>query len=104
VVRELRGAPEPSLDETIGRLEPVDLVIVEGYKAAPIPKIEVRRLAGAGGVPLAATDPNVIAVAADHACDGAGRPVFALDDAEGIADFIVKALAIRRPGAGAPSR
>jgi molybdenum cofactor guanylyltransferase/molybdopterin-guanine dinucleotide biosynthesis protein MobB len=104
VVRELRGAPEPSLDETIGRLEPADLVIVEGYKAAPIPKIEVRRLAGAGGVPLAATDPNVIAVAADHACDGAGRPVFQLDDAEGIADFIVKALGIRRPGAGAPSR
>src|SRR5262245_28932914 len=95
VVRELGGAPEPSLDDMIGRLEPCDLVIVEGYKAAPIPKIEVRRLAGARGVALAATDPNVIAIAADHACEGAGRPVFALDDAPGIVDFLVRTLGIR---------
>jgi molybdopterin-guanine dinucleotide biosynthesis protein B len=94
VVRELRGAPEPSLDEMIGRLEPCDLVIVEGFKAAPIPKIEARRLASARAVPLAATDPNVVAIAADHACDGAGRPVFALDDAEGIADFIARTLGV----------
>jgi molybdopterin-guanine dinucleotide biosynthesis adapter protein len=98
VVHELGAAPEPSLDEMIGRLEPADLVIVEGYKAAPIPKIEVRRLAGARAVPLAVTDPNVIAVAADHACDGAGRPVFALDDTEGIADFVVRTLGISRSG------
>jgi molybdopterin-guanine dinucleotide biosynthesis protein B len=94
VVRELGAAPEPSLDEMIGRLEPCDLVIVEGYKAAPIPKIEARRRAAARAVPLAATDPNVIAIAADHACDGAGRPVFALDDAAGIADLIVRTLGI----------
>jgi molybdopterin-guanine dinucleotide biosynthesis protein B len=98
VVRELEGAPEPSLDEMIGRLEPCDLVIVEGYKAAPIPKIEARRHAAVRAVPLAATDPNVIAIAADHACDGAGRPVFALDDAAGIADFIVRTLGISQPG------
>jgi molybdopterin-guanine dinucleotide biosynthesis adapter protein len=95
VVRELGGAPEPSLDDMIGRLEPCDLVIVEGYKAAPIPKIEARRLASALAVPLAAIDPNVIAIASDHGCDGAGRPVFALDDAAGIADFIVRTLGIR---------
>jgi molybdopterin-guanine dinucleotide biosynthesis protein B len=89
LVRELGGAPEPSLEEVIGRLDPCDLVIVEGYKAAPIPKIEVRRRAAARGEPLAERDPNVVAVAADHACDGAGRPVFALDDIAGIADFIV---------------
>jgi molybdopterin-guanine dinucleotide biosynthesis adapter protein len=94
VVCELGGAPEPSLDEMIGRLEPCDLVIVEGFKAAPIPKIEARRLASAAAVPLAASDPNVIAVAADHACDGAGRPVFALDDTEAIADFIVRTLSV----------
>jgi molybdopterin-guanine dinucleotide biosynthesis protein B len=94
VVHELGGAPEPSLEEVIGRLEPCDLVIVEGYKAAPIPKIEARRLAAARAVPLAATDPNVVAIAADHACDGAGRPVLALDDAAGIADLIVKTLGL----------
>jgi molybdopterin-guanine dinucleotide biosynthesis adapter protein len=103
VVRELGTAPEPTLDEMIDRLEPCDIVIVEGYKAAPIPKIEARRLAAARAAPLAATDPNVVAIAADHACDGAGRPVFALDDAKGIADFIVRTLGVRRSGSGCAS-
>ena len=94
LVRELGGAPEPSLEEVIGRLDPCDLVIVEGYKAAPIPKIEARRSASAHAEPLAPADPNVVAIAADHACDGAGRPVFALDDAAGIADFIVRRLGL----------
>jgi molybdopterin-guanine dinucleotide biosynthesis adapter protein len=92
LVKELGPEPEPPLDAVIGRLDPCDLVIVEGYKAAPIPKIEARRQAAARAEPLAAADPNVIAIAADHACDGAGRPVFALDDITGIADFLVKAL------------
>jgi molybdopterin-guanine dinucleotide biosynthesis protein MobB len=43
LVRELGADPEPTLDEMIGRLDSCDLVIVEGYKRAPIPKIEVRR-------------------------------------------------------------
>src|SRR4029079_7783416 len=41
LVHELRSAPEPSVQELLARLSPVDLVIVEGYKAAPIPKLEV---------------------------------------------------------------
>lgn len=100
VVRELGADPEPSLDEMIGRLEPCDLVVVEGFKAAPIPKIEVRRRAAARAVPLAPADPNVVAIAADHACDGAGRPVLELDDAAGIADFIVARLGVRPSGSG----
>jgi molybdopterin-guanine dinucleotide biosynthesis protein B len=99
VVRELGSAPEPSLDQMIRGLEPCDLVMVEGYKAAPIPKIEVRRRAAAHAKPLAPSDRNVVAIAADHACDGAGRPVFALDDATGIADFIVRTLGIGPSGA-----
>jgi molybdopterin-guanine dinucleotide biosynthesis protein B len=94
VVRELRDAPEPSLEEMIGRLDPCDLVLVEGYKAAPIPKIEARRRAAARAEPLAERDPNVVAIAADHPCDGAGRPVFAFDDVAAIADFIVKMLGV----------
>jgi len=94
MVRELSGAPEPTLDEMVARFEPCDLVIVEGFKAAPIPKIEARRLAAPRAVPLAATDPHVVAIAADHPCDGAGRPVFALDDVEAITEFIVGTLCI----------
>src|SRR5262249_26974428 len=89
VVRELGDEPEPSLEATIARLDPCDLVIVEGYKAAPIPKIETRRREAVRATPLAETDPNIIAVAADFACDVAGRPVLALDDVSGIADLIV---------------
>src|SRR4030081_2002471 len=40
LMHELRGAPEPSLMELLARLAPVDLVIVEGYKREPHPKLE----------------------------------------------------------------
>jgi molybdopterin-guanine dinucleotide biosynthesis protein B len=99
LVRELGGAPEPSLETMLARLDPCDLVIVEGYKAAPVPKIETRRSASARGEPLAERDPNVVAIAADHACDGCGRPVFALDDIAGLADFVVRELHLRQPSA-----
>src|SRR5262245_53694604 len=100
LVRELGGDPEPSLEQTIARLDPCDLVIVEGYKRAPIPKIETRRRAAARGTPLAEADPNVIAIAADYPCEAAGRPVLALDDAMAIADFIVARLSLALPHAG----
>jgi molybdopterin-guanine dinucleotide biosynthesis protein B len=90
VVSELRGAPEPSLDEVIAHLGPCDLVIVEGYKRAPIPKIEARRRASVRASPLADTDPNVVAIAADHPVEGRGLPVFSLDDVAAIADFVVE--------------
>jgi molybdopterin-guanine dinucleotide biosynthesis protein B len=92
LVSELAGTPEPALADIIGRLDPCDLVIVEGYKGAAIPKIETRRRAAARETPLAETDPNVIAIAADHAVDGQGLPVLALDDAAGIADFVIAAV------------
>jgi molybdopterin-guanine dinucleotide biosynthesis protein B len=100
VMRELGRDPEPSLQDMIARLDPCDLVIVEGYKAAPIPKLEVRRRAAVRATPLADTDPHVIAVAADHACDTAGRPLLALDDAAGIADFIVARLEVTPSASG----
>src|SRR3984893_16504179 len=43
LMHELRAAPEPSLRELLARLAPVDLVIVEGYKREPHPKLEVHR-------------------------------------------------------------
>lgn len=88
IVHELGDEPEPDLEEVIALLGPSDLVIVEGYKAAPIPKIEARRMGQVSKRSLAEADPNVIAIAADHAAEGHGRPVFALDDIAGIADHI----------------
>lgn len=88
MIEEIDARGEPSLEDIVGRLKPSDLVLVEGYKSAAIPKIEVRRAAVAAEKVLAATDPLVVAIAADYELDGHGKPVFALDDIEGIARLI----------------
>jgi molybdopterin-guanine dinucleotide biosynthesis adapter protein len=95
MITELKGAPEPELTEVLSWLDPCDLVIVEGYKGAAIPKIELRRTATHSKEPLADQDDMVLAIAADHAVEGHGLPVFSLDDATGIADFIMARKAVR---------
>jgi molybdopterin-guanine dinucleotide biosynthesis protein B len=92
VINELEGAPEPTLNEVISWVGPCDLIIVEGYKSAPIPKIEVRRNGAVSQVPLAGGYPGVCAIAADYNIDDKRLPVFALDDIAGIADFIAKSV------------
>lgn len=98
LVTELAGNPEASLDDVLARLDPADLILVEGYKAAPIPKIEVRRREARRHEPLADGDPSVVAIAADHEVDGKGLPVFALDDVGGIADYIAAHIRAGTPG------
>ena len=64
IMHELRGAPELSLAEALERLSPCDLVLVEGYKREPLPKLEVWR--SALGKPLLfPTDPLIVALATD---------------------------------------
>ena len=98
MIRELRGEPEPSLTEVAATLDPCDLIIVEGYKAAPVAKIEVRRFAASSRDPLAPGDDDVIAIAADHATDAHGRLVFALGDIDGLADLIERVVIGGRAG------
>jgi molybdopterin-guanine dinucleotide biosynthesis adapter protein len=87
LVHELRGAPEPALHDLLARMSPVDLVIVEGYKAAPIPKLEVHR--AAVGKPLLHPDDNcVVAVASDVPLPKVELPVVSLDDIDTIANII----------------
>ena len=100
---ELAGAPEPELGRVVSQLGPCDLVIVEGYKSAPIPKIEVRRSAAFSREPLADKDPNVIAIVADHAVEGNGLPIFSPDDIDAIADFIARAVDVRCAAPPAPA-
>ncbi len=93
LMHELGGAPEPDLGNLLERLAPADLVLVEGFKAAPHPKVEVHR--SATGHPLIAPgNPTVRAVASDSTIDSAGRPVFPLDDTNAIADFIARELGL----------
>lgn len=88
LIEEIEARGEPSLEEIALRLKPADIIFVEGYKSAAIPKIEVRRAAVATERLLAASDPLVIAIAADYEIDGHGRPVFTLDDIAGLGDLI----------------
>ncbi|MDB5934564.1 MAG: mobB [Massilia sp.] len=64
IMRELRGAGEPSLAEHVARLAPADLTLVEGYKWEPIAKLEVFR-PSLGKTALYPDDANIVAVASD---------------------------------------
>jgi molybdopterin-guanine dinucleotide biosynthesis protein B len=89
LVHELRGEAEPQLDTLLGKLSPVDVVIIEGYKREAHPKLEVYR--AAVGKPLIhPDDPQIVAIAADTALPSARVPVVSLDDIEGIADILLK--------------
>lgn len=96
VIHELREAPEPTLDELLARMEPVDLVVVEGFKRSPHPKIEVHR--AERGTPLLATeDRSVVAVASDGPLPGLDLPRLDLDDVAGIASFVLARLELAPP-------
>ena len=88
LMRELRGDPEPDLEELTIHLSPVDLVLVEGFKTSPHPKIECHR-AQTGQSLIAPGDPSILAIASDKAV-AATVPVLSLDDTAGIADFITR--------------
>ncbi len=86
---ELRGAPEPTSQELLARLAPVDLVLIEGFKRERHEKLEVFR-PDLGKPPLWPEDPHIIAVAAPAPLPGCPLPQLALDDAEAIASFIIR--------------
>lgn len=88
LVHESRGAPEPELAAHLARLSPCDLVLVEGFRHAALPKIEVWRAAN-GQSWLHLHDPHIIAVAAD-APPPDGLPHMNLNDVEAILAFILE--------------
>ena len=93
LMHELRGAPELSLDAALARLSPCDLVLVEGFKSAAIPKLEVYR-ASVGKSMLHPADPNIVAVATDGSLV-TPLPLFDLSDVAPIAAFIVTHAGLR---------
>jgi molybdopterin-guanine dinucleotide biosynthesis protein B len=88
LMHELRGADEPPMEELLAKMSPVDLVIIEGYKRGPHPKVETHR-AEAGRDLLAPENSTIRAVASDSVHDGLSVPVFDLNDTSAIADFIL---------------
>jgi len=94
LMHELRGEDEPTLDDILARLGPSDIVLVEGYKREAHKKIEARRIEAKDRAPLSANDPNIVAIAADHAVEGEKLPVFDLDDTKSIADFVERSTGL----------
>jgi molybdopterin-guanine dinucleotide biosynthesis adapter protein len=88
LMHELRGMPEPSLQDLVRRMSPVDLLIVEGFKRQPIPKIEVYR-PSLGKPPLHPEDSFVVAVASDERLAELPLPWLPLSDAPAIATFVL---------------
>jgi molybdopterin-guanine dinucleotide biosynthesis protein B len=90
LMHELRGTQEPAFDDQLKHLSPCDLLIVEGFKHAPIPKLEVWRATTGEGM-LHPQDPHIVAVASDERIE-TKLPLLDLNDDAGIAGFIVEHL------------
>jgi len=88
LMHELRGAAEPTFEEQLAALSPCDLVLLEGFKYAPIPKLEVWR-AATGEPPLHSNDPHIVAVATDGKL-AIRLPVLDINDTAAIERFIIR--------------
>jgi molybdopterin-guanine dinucleotide biosynthesis protein B len=88
IMHEHRGAAEPTLEELLIRLSPVDLVLVEGFKTSRHAKIEVWR-AETGKPMLQTDDPTVIAVASDGPLTDLPVPWLDANRPEQVADFVM---------------
>ncbi len=89
ILRELRGAEEPSLEEHLARLAPADLTLVEGYKWERMPKLEVFR-PELGRPALYPDDPDIVAVASDVPRPGGaeGPAWLDLNDLDHVLDWL----------------
>jgi len=94
LMREHRGAEEPTLPDLLARMAPVDLVIVEGFKFDPHPKLEVHR-PSLGKPLICLQDRHIVAVASDAPLPDVTVPVLDLDDAAGIAGFVADCCGLR---------
>ena len=94
LMHELRGAAEPSLQDQLKHLSPCDVVIVEGFKSEPIPKIEVHRRDSHTPL-LYPEDAHIIAIATDEPLDTFLAQVD-VNDPGAVARFIVKHLGLDR--------
>lgn len=93
LMHERREDTEVTLGELLSRLSPCDLVLIEGFKQEPIPKLEVYRPEN-GKPPLFPERPDIVAVATD-APIATDLPKLPLNDIGAIADFVMKTLQLQ---------
>ena len=88
LMHETREEAEPSIEELIQRITPVDLLLIEGFKTHAHPKLEIHR-SSEGKPLLSPSDPEIVAVASDTELTGLKVPVLDLNDPAAIAAFIL---------------
>jgi molybdopterin-guanine dinucleotide biosynthesis protein B len=90
LMHERRDEPEPTLSELIGHLSPCDLVLIEGFKDEPVPKLEVFRAAN-GTPPLFSERQDIVGIASNDPLTTT-LPLLPLDDVAAIACFLIATL------------
>jgi molybdopterin-guanine dinucleotide biosynthesis adapter protein len=93
LMHELRNELEPELPQLLARFAPCDLVLVEGFKRQPIPKLEIHRAAASKPL-LYRHDEHIVAIATDERLETT-LPQFDLNDYDPIAEFILVHLGLR---------
>ncbi len=88
LMHEMRETPEPSLEELLAHMTPVDLLLIEGFKSDIHDKLEVHRPA-LGKPMLWPDDPHIVAVASDVPLTELPVPRLDLDDPAAIVQFIL---------------
>ncbi|WP_323794685.1 molybdopterin-guanine dinucleotide biosynthesis protein B [Nisaea sp.] len=88
LMHENRGTPEPTIEELVQHMSPVDLLIIEGFKDHAHDKMEIYR-AATGKSLIQPNDPLIRAVASDGPVAAATVPVLDLNDIAGLADYIL---------------
>jgi molybdopterin-guanine dinucleotide biosynthesis protein B len=94
LMQEFGTDPEPSLDSLLARLAPVDAVIVEGFKTAVVPTIEVC-VPSSGREYRWPQNKHIVALVSDEPID-APLPRFRISDVAGLAEQLAAVIGLTR--------
>ncbi|HEY3849062.1 MAG TPA: molybdopterin-guanine dinucleotide biosynthesis protein B [Acetobacteraceae bacterium] len=94
LLHELAGT-EPKLPELLARMQPVDLVLVEGFKTHPFAKLEVYRPV-LGKPPIWYTESDIVAVAADAPLASCDRTLLPLNDPATVTEWLLRFLSLEQ--------
>jgi molybdopterin-guanine dinucleotide biosynthesis protein B len=88
LMHELRDGPEPQIYDLLPKLSQVDLVLIEGFKAAHHTRIEVYRHE-VRKPPLYPGNPHIAGIVSDTPFPDAARPVVHIDDVDGVIELVL---------------
>lgn len=96
LMHEMREQETPELDQLLHLFEPCDLIIVEGYKGAAHPKLEVVRNLNKAGL-VADQMPNIVALVTDQENLSSPLPQLDINNIQQVTDFVLKHTGLATP-------